>query len=106
MAPSGMLDKKSQKLFQKKWEDLDDDERSNVVEIISYDLLNQEQIMIANHEEMGAPKGKTWVEKELACGNDCDPMEGFWSFEELQALVANMPFDPKEAKLLVGTRMS
>jgi len=71
MAPSGMLDKKSQKLFQKKWEDLDDDERSNVVEIISYDLLNQEQIMIANHEEMGAPKGKTYAIRSKGSKTTC-----------------------------------
>jgi len=91
----------AQSCDKQNWSELNEDEICDIY----YDIRDEE-VAILDHEEQGAPVGKTLVGKLLTIGDDCGFLEGNWSLPELMEEINDFPFDKNEIKIIAGSMLT
>lgn len=91
-ASAERLEKNSQQLFSKSWTELSDDEIQNVCADVLYELENEEDgIVFFDHEERGAPKGKSLLGKCLAISNEVGAFDNTcWTADEITTMLGTL----------------
>ncbi len=98
------LDEYTLKYYKKKFDDCDDDEKSDAL----YDAKNESTVKVLLHEEEGAPSDKYVIGLEIAEGSDYDfpsvVMELSEALVPLTEIMMN--FKDKKPMIITGTKMT